>query len=292
MAEPRNEGGGPADWLADRVLRGLIAAALALPYRRRVPIMGAVVRRGIGPLAGYRARAIRHLGQIYPDMPPARRRRIADAVTDNAGRTLIENYSHHELGQRLVGTPVTGGGMEALAAARAEGRPVIFVTGHFGNYEAPRHVLHGMGYRIGGIYRAMSNPFFNSHYVRTMEDVSGPVFEKGRRGTIGFARHLKSGGMATILFDIHDRQGIQVDFLGRPAWTSTSAADLALKFDAALIPYFGTRRRDGLGFDVAVEAPVAPASPRAMVEEMTARLAARVEADPGQWFWVHNRWKD
>ena len=85
---------------------------------------------------------------------------------------------------------------------------MIFVTGHFGNHEAPRQVLTRLGYRIGGLYRAMDNPFFNAHYAATMTGLSGPVFAKGRRGTMAFARHLKSGGMATILFDLHDRAGL------------------------------------------------------------------------------------
>lgn len=291
MVKRKDDSGGMADWLSDRILRGLIRTALALPYERRVPLMGSIVRRGVGPLAGYRARAIRHLGQIYPDMSPAMRKRIADNVTENAGRTLIENYAHREFGQRLAGTPVSGNGLDALAEAKAQNRPVIFVTGHFGNYEAPRHVLHALGYQIGGIYRAMSNPFFNAHYVKTMQDVSGPVFEKGRRGTMGFARHLKSGGMATILFDVRDKQGVAVNFLGKPAWTSTSAAELALKFDAVVIPYFGTRRPDGLSFDIAIEDPIPHDDPVTMTQNMTDRLAARVNADPAQWFWIHDRWK-
>jgi len=291
MAQRRTRTGSFGDWITDRILRGVIGMALSLPYARRVRLMGAVTRRVIGPLAGYNRRALTHLGMIYPDMPPAQRRRIAEGVLDNTGRTLIENYSNRDLGARLAGRPVTGTGLSAVAQARADGRPVIFVTAHFGNYEAPRHVLTALGYSVGGIYRAMNNPFFNAHYVRTMTEVSGPVFAKGRRGTMGFARFLKGGGMATILFDIHDRGGELIDFLGKPAPTSLSAATLALKFDALLVPYFGIRQPDGLSFEIAIEAPIAHGDPLSMTQEMTRRLEARIAANPEQWFWVHRRWK-
>lgn len=277
--------------MTDLALRALIGGALALPYTRRVPLFGALLRRAVGPRAGYRERAERNLSRIHPDMDPATRREIADAVLDNFGRTLIENYSRRAFARHLSRTQAHGAGLPEIAAARAAGRPVLFVTGHFGNHEAPRQVLTRMGYVIGGLYRPAANPYFNAHYARTMTGMSGPVFEQGTRGTRGLARFLKDGGMATLLFDVSDRRGAAIDFLGRPAPTSLAAAELALRFDALLVPYFGTRQPDGLSFDVEVERPIAHGPPEHMMAEATRRLEARVLAHPGQWFWVHRRWK-
>ena len=287
----RPSGRSPGDRAVDLALRAAIGAAMALPYERRVAAMGALTARAIGPLAGYRRRAEATLELVWPDLAPPRRAGLARAVCDNLGRTLIENYSGAEFGRALPAAPQESEGLDAIARARAAARPVIFVTGHFGNHEAPRRVLAGMGYEIGGLYREMSNRFVNDHYAATMQGVSGPVFAKGRRGLTGFLRHLKGGGMATILFDLHDRGGVEIEFLGRPARTALTAAELALRFDALLVPYFGTRRPDGTSFDIAVEAPIAASDPLTMMQEATARLEARVRRDPGQWFWVHNRWK-
>lgn len=280
-----------ADLVTDRALRGLLALAMALPYERRVAMMGAITRKVIGPLAGYRKRAEVNLAMIDPQLTALRRRQIAGYVLDNMGRTLIENYSNKDLGARLATTEITGEGLDALAEAKAAGRPVLFLTAHFGNYEVPRHILHRMGYVIGGIYRPMRNPYFNSHYIRTMEDVSGPVFPQGRRGTMGFVKHLRAGGMATLLFDVHDVGGAPISYLGQPALTSLSAAEMALKFNALLIPYFGTRSGDGLSFTPTLEAPIPHSDPLTMMQEATRRLEARVAANPEQWFWVHRRWK-
>jgi Kdo2-lipid IVA lauroyltransferase/acyltransferase len=291
MARKGSEGGTSADRVVDAGLRTLIAGALRLPYERRVPFMGAVMRRGLGPLAGYRRRALENLALVRPDWSGARRREVADAALDNFGRTLIENYSHRELGARLASTPLSGEGPPHLERARAEGRPVLFVTGHFGNHEAPRHVLTRLGHSVGGLYREMSNPLVNRHYAATMAEVSGPVFAKGRRGTLGFVRHLKAGGLLTILFDVFEGDGIPLPFLGRDALTATTAADLALRYDALLLPYWGLRGPDGLAFDTVLEAPIPHGPPEAMMREATERLEARIEAHPGQWFWVHRRWK-
>lgn len=291
MKTGRAAEGTASEWLIDRTLQGLIAASMRLPYDRRVPLAGAMVRRFVGPLAGYRRRSLENLDLIRPDLPRAERRRIADAVNDNLGRTLIENYAHAELGARLADVPITGGGLAAVEAARAEGRPVIFVTGHFGNHEAPRHALVARGYEIGGLYREMRNPFVNAHYVETMAAVSGPVFARGPAGTMGFARYLRRGGMATILIDVRVRTGPEIPFLGRTARTATSAAELALRFGAALVPYFGIRQPDGLSFDIRVEEPIPHGDALGMTRAMTERLERQVLARPEQWFWVHRRWK-
>ena len=289
-AQGKANAGSLKDRIADLVLRGLIGGLGLVPYAARVNLMGWVMRRVLGPLAGYRARAQTNLARIYPDMPAPDRARIATQALDNFGRTLIENYSGPELAARLADTQPQGAGVAALAEAVAAKRPVIFVTGHIGNYEAPRHVLTRMGYSIGGIYRAMGNPWFNAHYVTTLEQVSGPVFERGR-GTPGFVRHLRGGGLAAILFDVHDTNGEPLPFLGEAAMTSTSAADLALRYKADVIPYFGIRRPNGLDFDIHVEAPIPHGTPDEMMAAMTARLEAHIARTPGQWFWVHRRWK-
>ncbi len=280
-----------SDWAQDRILRGLIAGAGALPWGARLAMMGWTVSRVIAPLAGYRSRAMANLAHVWPEMDRAERRRIADAVADNAGRTMIENYDPQGLLARMARAKPHGAGLEAMERARAAGRPVLLVTGHFGNFEAPRAALIARGWQIGGLYRPMSNPYFNAHYAQNMHALGGPVFEQGRRGTMGLLKHIRQGGMGVLLFDIYDSAGVPIDFLGRPAPTLTSAAEIALKCDALLVPFFGTRLEDGQSFDVEFEAPVPHDTPEAMMRALTRRLEARVLARPEQWFWIHRRWK-
>lgn len=272
-------------------LRGLIGLALCLPYRWRLAFIGWLMRRVIGPFAGYGQRARDNLRLVWPDMSEKDRRRIAAEALDNAGRTLIENYSNRAFLARAAMIEPEGPGYVALQAARDAGRPVILISGHFGNYHATRAALATRGFAIGGLYRNLSNRYFNAHYVKTMLAFGGPVFPQGRSGTAGFVRHLKEGGQLGILFD-QDVPGAPVlPFLGRPARTALSAAELALRFDALLIPFFATRQPDGLSFRVELEAPVPPGTPEAMMLSVTRSLEARINAHPGQWFWLHRRWK-
>ena len=278
-------------WLQNLFLRSLIGLALLLPYALRVPFFGALMRRVIAPVIGYRARALDNLALIWPGMAPTERQAIAAQVADNVGRTLIENYSSKDFMDRMKRIDPVGPGMAALVAARSKGQPAILVTGHFGNYEAARASLVAQGFAVGGLYRAARNSYFNAHYVRTMEAFGGPVFAQGRRGTAGFVRHLRGGGQLVLLFDQDVRGAPQIDFLGQPARTATSAADLALRYDALLIPFYATRLPDGLSFAIDLEAPIAHSDAATMTAALSASLEVRVRANPEQWFWIHRRWK-
>ena len=279
------------DWILDRVFRVLIWIALRLPLKLRRRLAGIFVERLVAPLAGYRERAEANLTHVWPDMSPAERRRIADAAARNAGRTLIENYDIASLRSEVAISELAGEGLPHIVSAQEKGTPVLFVTGHYGNFEAPRAALVARGYEVGGLYRPMSNTFFNSHYAQNMHELSGPVFEQGLAGTKGLLRHLKTGGMAVLLFDVYDSAGAPIPFLGKPAPTLTSAAEIALKSGALLIPFFGVRRRDGVGFRCLFEAPISHGDPKDMMQEATRRLEAQIQKDPSQWFWIHRRWK-
>lgn len=276
---------------SNALIVALIRTALALPYRARLVAMGWMVQLVIGPLAGYRKRALDNLALIFPELSPNERNSIAARCLNNVGRTFIENYSAHAFPRRMQSVTPQGPGYPALQAAAAEGRPVILVTGHFGNYEATRAALVARGFDIGGLYRNMKNPYFNAHYVKTMEAFGGPVFPQGRKGTAGFVRHLKDGGQLVLLFDQHVQGAPVLDFLGQPALTAISAAELALRYDGLLIPFYGIRQADGISFDCVLEAPVPHSDAETMTQALNDSLAARVRAHPEQWFWVHRRWR-
>ncbi|MCU9848755.1 lysophospholipid acyltransferase family protein [Defluviimonas sp. WL0024] len=280
-----------SDRLIDAAFRALLAVARALPYRIRIPVAGWIVSRIAAPIAGWTERIRENLAHVCPDLPPAEVARLVRAVPDNVGRSMIEMYSGQEFADRQRDVPLLGEGVEALAEAKRTGRPVILVTGHFGNYNAARAALVAHGYQFGGLYRPMKNPLFNAHYVDAMQRISSPLFPRGKQGMGAMLRFIKSGGMLGILLDQHMGHGAPLRFFGRTAHTATSAADLALKYDAAMIPVYGIRKPDGLGFDVVVEAPIPPSDPMTMTQAANDSLELLTRQHMDQWFWIHRRWK-
>ncbi|MDP3959370.1 MAG: lysophospholipid acyltransferase family protein [Pseudorhodobacter sp.] len=278
-------------WLQDRVLRGLIWSLLRLPYRWRVPLCGWVMAEVIAPIAGYRQRVRENLALILPDLPAAEVTRLSHLVPDNVGRSVIEIYSGPAFVTRVLRSPPRGPGLAALEAAHLERRPVILVTGHFGNFDASRATLIARGYRVGGLYRPMKNRYFNRHYEQAIAGIGTPLFALGRRGLGEMVRHLHTGGMVGMVIDQHKRRGARLTFFGHDALTALSAAELALKYDAVLVPTYAIRQPNGLDFDIVVEAPIPRGTPETMTQALNDSLEALVRTHPEQWFWIHRRWK-
>ena len=291
MADPAPHQPRLKDHLVDRAFRALLWCARRLPYRNRIPMAGWVVSRLVAPVAGYSRRVRENLAHVCPDLPAAEIARLVRAVPDNVGRTTIELYSGQEFIDRVRDLPLQGPGAAALEAAHREGRPVILATGHFGNYDVARAALVARGYRVGGLYKPMKNPLFNAHYVATISEIGKPLFPRGPRGLGEMVRFLKSGGMLGIVVDQHMAHGAPATFFGKRALTATSAADLALKYGADLIPIYGIRRPDGLNFDIHVERPIPHTDALGMTQAINDSLEAQVRRHMEQWFWIHRRWK-
>lgn len=276
---------------ANAVLRGLIGLVRLVPYHLRVLAMGWLVAHVLAPLAGYRRRIRDNLALACPDLDPAEVKRLCVTVPENAGRNLIELYSRTGFIERAKSANISGPGLAALEQARADGRPVILMTGHFGNYDAARARLFEMGFGPGALYRRMANPYFNEHYVRRISAIGTPVFEQGPTGMRQMVRHLKSGGIIAIVGDLHVHGGRELMFFGQPAVTSVVPAELALKFNAVLIPIYSVRRPDGLNFDIELHDPIPHSDAETMTQAVNDDLEALVRRHMDQWFWIHRRWK-
>ncbi len=293
MALGETAGGrkGPVEFASNIAIRAVIGLAMLIPYRFRVPMAGWTVSRLVAPLAGYSRRVKDNLAYVCPDLPETEVQRLMRAVPDNAGRTLIEIYSGTSFTRRFADAPLTGAGVAALEEAHANQRPVVLVTGDFGNYDAPRAALIAKGFNVGALYRQMNNGYFNDHYVAAISKIGTPVFPRGRRGLSGLIKFLRAGNMGGFLIDQYMFDGANMTFYGKTAPTALSAAELALKYDALVVPTYGIRQANGLDFEVVCEAPIPHGSAEQMTQALNDSLEALVRQHMDQWFWIHRRWK-
>ncbi len=280
-----------ADFMLNLVLRALIGGLKRVPYRLRVPMMGWVVGRIIGPLGKYDRRVRDNLALIFPQMPAAQVKLLMRAVPNNVGRTLMEVYSGAEFKAHVANTPIIGAGLDAILQARVRGQGVILVSGHFGNYDVPRAVLSARGHAVGALYQPFTNARFDVHYRKTITEIGAPIFPRGRKGLADMVKHLRGGGLVGLLHDQAMAHGASLRYFGHPAKTALSAAELAIRYDCLLIPVYGLRRPDGIHFDLIIENPIPHTTPEAMSQALNDSLEAMARDHLEQWFWIHRRWR-
>lgn len=287
MAKPRPRAVSFLTYLPQAALLGI---ARALPPRARLAFASAFARALIGVLPKMRGRVESNLKLIFPEMSPAERLRIRSGMADSFGRTMIEVMTRAEFQRRADWTGPEGPGWEALLAARAAGKGALLVSGHFGQWEAVRGALLANGIECGAMIRPVKNPYLNRDYLACVEAGGRPVIGRDGASLRELVRHVRDGGVMAILLDQYTKRGAEIDFLGHPAPSGTMIADLARKFDLPMIPVYGTRQPDGISVHVEFEAPIPPGTAVEMTRGAADSLAARVRANPEQYFWLHRRW--
>ena len=179
---------------------------------------------------------------------------------------------------------------EAIGALLAlEAPPTVLCCGNDRLAVTVYGLLRARGIETGAIFRPLKNPFLNADYTACLESGGRPMVDRDTGGMRVMIRHIRKGGMMSILMDQYTKRGHPIDFLGQPAPSGTMIAELAVKLDLPMIPVYATRQSDGR-IRVEFEAPIPRGTAVEMTQAFADSLGARVRATPGQYFWLHRRW--
>ena len=269
----------------------LLGVSRLLPFDARGSLAAFAVGLAVRWLPPFRMRVEEGLNRVYPDLPRKERGRIAAQVGRNMGRTLTEILHNSEFAQKSDRFHAKGPGLDALHHAKKEGKGALIVSGHFGQWEAIRHFLKSEGLETGAVYRPNSNPWYEPHFLAGIRNGGAPIVPKGNSGTMQMVRHIRKGGFFAILADQYVQFATPIPFLGHETPTTTSPAELALKYGIPLVPAFGLRTKNGRDIEIEFEEPIPHSDPTTMMTEFNNRIANRIHQEPGQWYWLHRRWK-
>ncbi|WP_298725568.1 lauroyl acyltransferase [uncultured Ferrovibrio sp.] len=262
--------------------------------------VGGWIGRQLGPHLSVHEQAKTHLARAMPELDEAKRAAILRGMWDNLGRVLGE-YAH--LGDIDIGTPQRPGrielvGGENLDFVRDSGKPAIFISAHYGNWELMSLVATQWGLPLIHVYRAANNPLTEEILQELRKPVGGEHIPKGVQAAREIIKALKRKQSIGMLVDQKLNTGIPVPFFGRDAMTSPAAAELALKSGCPIVPAY-VERLDGARFRVTVEKPVyfeRTGNHERDVYDATLWINQKIEgwirARPDHWFWVHKRWPD
>lgn len=289
-----------------RALEVALVETLAVTARMMPRRAGQALYARTGALAASlfpqdRRRAEANLGIAFPDVPAPFRRALATAMFRTLGRNIYEflrlgNASRKTLLERVERIE----GMENFLAAHRSGRGVIVITGHIGCWEImPAHFV-ALGYPVSVIARRMKVERLNQRLVRVRRSFGVETIDRDDNPRRLF-EPLRRGEILGVLIDQHTSvAGMWVPFFGRPAYTPTGVAKIALASGASIVPMAAFLGRDGrhvIHVLPAIEVARAGRAGREQaVRDITAACSLAVERliriDPKQWVWFHHRWRE
>ena len=283
------------EYLGVRILIAMVRVMPGTLVDRSGALLGRAVYRFDGT---HRRVAERNVSAAFPARAARQQRQIVRGAFEHFGRLLMELLKFSTLSPDEMLARVEYEGEEHVRAAHAQGRGVLFVTGHFGYWEL-QAIVHPLRLPpMAVVARALDNPSLNTLLERIRTRTGNSVIY--RQGTLRrILRTLQAGQGVGILIDQHimTRDAIYVDFFNRPAATTAAVAMLALRTGAPVVPLFALPVGGGR-YRMVYEHPVVPpASDSAdAVQEFTQRctdvLEMYVRRNPELWLWMHRRWRD
>ena len=294
-------------WLfADKLFGLLVRAVFAL---LRVlgpdlgPRIGAFVARNLGPLTSANRIGRENIAGAFPEKSEAERAAILREAWDNLGRVACEyvhmdriwdfDPAHPETG-RITATPETVALYERL---REDGKPAIVFSAHLANWELPAIAAAKHGIDSAVLYRTPNSPAVAKEILRLRRDSMGTLVAAGMSAPFKLAKALERGQHIGMLVDQRFGRGPRVEFLGRPAYANPLMAQLARRYDCPVHGARAIRLPDGrFRLDLTEEIAL-PRDAEGMIDVDAATqvmndvIAGWVRQYPGQWLWMHRRWR-
>ncbi|WP_341899356.1 lauroyl acyltransferase [Ferrovibrio terrae] len=291
---PRAE---PHEYVAAWGARLALALFSALPLDQASAFGGWLARR-LGPRLGVHKHAARNIARALPELTAVQQQAVLSGMWDNLGRVMAE-YAHlDDLGAEIAARTdrVEVIGTEHVDAILAAGRPTIFFSAHYGNWELLGLVATRYGLPLVQVYRAANNPLTEELLQGLRSAVGGRLVPKGMQAARELIKALKQNESLAMLVDQKLSTGIAVPFFGRDAMTAPAIAELALRAGCPVVPAY-VERLNGARFRVTVEAPIRLEDTgererdvyNAMLR-VNQTIEGWIRARPDHWFWVHRRW--
>ena len=185
-------------------------------------------------------------------------------------------------------------GQEILEKIKFSKDPVIFISGHFDNFELMAMHIEKSGVDLAAIYRPLNNSFLNPIMENIRKKyVCRKQIKKGISGTREILKHFKSGASVALMIDQRVSQGIKSLLFNNEALTTTIPAQFIKKFNCKIVPIFIKRKRNE-NFILEIMKPIS-FDDNQTIEDITLNLNQILEKminkNPNQWIWSHNRWK-
>ena len=287
-----------------KIIKYFIQAFIIYTFFILIKILGLNISRRlfakifqiIGPLIKSEKTLNENLEKFLSSYNEEQKKNIKKMMWSNYGKTFVEYLFLNKF--RKNNSHINFKGKEILKSIINKNKPVIFVSGHFANFELMSMELTRETINLATIYRPLNNLFLNPfmEYVRRTYVCRNQI-KKGIAGVKDSINYLKKNYSIALMIDQRVSEGKRLPFFDQMALTTTLPAQLAIKFDLEIVPIYIKRNLDD-SFEMEILKPIALDRNEDLITQkinttikLNKILEEMISRDPGQWIWTHNRWK-
>ena len=248
----------------------------------------------IGPFFRSKELIDKNIRRAFPNIDQDRLTSINSSMWNNYGRVFaeymfIKDYRNNNLKDNIIIE-----GDEILKDLKEKNKKVIFISGHFSNFELMAMQIEKFGIKLAAIYRPLNNIFLNSIMERIRKKyICKNQIRKGIGGLKELMKLNKNGYSTALMIDQRVSEGSRINFFNEKAFTTTIPAQLIKRFNISVVPIF-IERFDSIKFKMTVDSPIDFAEEDS-IDDITENLNGIIEKmiikNPNNWIWSHNRWK-
>jgi KDO2-lipid IV(A) lauroyltransferase len=261
--------------------------------------LGEIIGKYFGPLFRKKTIAKKNILIAFPNLNEKSINEMIERMWKNIGRIFGE-YIHINkfsiIDQKKI--KIVFANKKNFEMLKKNNKPVVFFSGHFANFELMAKCLQELGFNIGAIYRPLNNIFLNPIMEFIRKKYICPIqIEKGSNGTKKLIKHISTNSPLALMIDQRLSSSIRVPFFNQPATTTTTPAQLAIKYDALLVPVF-LKRLEKTNFEFFIEEPLIINRTSDydkdifnITQIMNKKIEEFIKRDPAHWLWSHDRWK-
>ena len=248
--------------------------------------------RKIGPFFKSKKIINQNLEIYSKDISNLEKNRIIEKMWENYGMTFIEYIFLKQYKNKNNHININGN--DNLLIPLKKNKPVIFVSGHFSNFELMSMEITKKNIKLATIYRPLNNIFLNPfmEFLRKKYICKNQI-KKGISGVREAIDYIKNDYSIALMIDQRVSEGENISFFGKPALTTTLPAQLAIKYNLTIIPVF-IKRISIEKFEIKFENEINPenfSNKQKLTKKLNMVLEKMIVDYPFEWIWTHNRWK-
>ena len=256
---------------------------------------GFFIGKVFGPIFRSKKKIVENIKNYKPSLKKNEIEKIIKKMWGNYGRILAEYPYISSFRNKKLEKYIEIEGRENLDKIKKNGKPVVFISGHFNNFELMAMIIEREGIELGAVYRPLNNKFLNviMEYVRKKYICKNQI-KKGLRGVKEALSYFKNGKSLAIMIDQRVSEGIKSKFFGKDAFTTTIPAQFVKKFDCAIQPVHIERIND-FYFKILFDSQFhfnENQDEKYITEKLNFWLEEKITINPDQWIWTHDRWKN